>query len=167
MANVVQRRRTPWLGQKLGQTHLAKHGARCGENFVQTFGQASGAPTFTEASADETAALIGYETEILETLAEAQESAVRYIVVVHAPVRRRRGTTTGPAVLRWLLTRAPWTWDYVKRSGVRFFRDATLAGIRLPAPTEADYRQHYDALAARHHAQRTRPTPPPTEDTPC
>jgi len=107
------------------------------------------APIFEDTSTNDTGALIGYETEILETLAEAQEDAVRYLVFVHPTVRRLKGATTGPAVLRWLLTRAPWTWEYVKRAGVRFFRDATLAEIRLPAPTEAEYHRHHDRNARR------------------
>ncbi|UPT63440.1 MAG: hypothetical protein M0D54_02425 [Hyphomonadaceae bacterium JAD_PAG50586_4] len=106
------------------------------------------APIFACQTADDVGELIGYETEILETLAEAQEEGVRYLVFVHPTIRRRKGATTGPAVLRWLTTRAPWTWDYVKRVSVKYFDGATLVEIRLPAPTEDAYHRHYDGLSA-------------------
>lgn len=98
-------------------------------------------PVFGDSGGD-----IEYENMIQDTLIQAQEDGVQYLLFLHGREGRPKGKTTGRSVLRWFVRRAVWSWDCVKRPGCRFFDEATLVEIRQPAPTEDEYTRHYDRV---------------------
>lgn len=82
--------------------------------------------------------VVGFETEILETIAEAQEKEARYCLILHGRGRRRKGESTRGAFINGFL-RCGGMWQWIKLSQCRRYDDAVLVAIRpLLEPQEWD-----------------------------